>query len=76
VDTEKCLGDSCGCDRLCTRIFRCPGLVWDDEAGKSKIDEVICSGCGLCADICPQEAIIRESVVAQEREIAEEIVGR
>jgi indolepyruvate ferredoxin oxidoreductase alpha subunit len=76
VDTEKCLGDSCGCDRLCTRIFRCPGLVWDEEAGKSKIDEVICSGCGLCADICPQGAIIREPVVTQEREIAEEIAGR
>jgi len=24
------------------------------------IDEVICTGCGVCADICPQSAIIRE----------------
>jgi len=60
VDSEKCLGESCGCARLCTRIFQCPGLVWDEESGTAKIDEVICSGCGVCADICPASAIIRE----------------
>jgi indolepyruvate ferredoxin oxidoreductase alpha subunit len=62
VDIEKCIGEACGCDRLCTRIFLCPGLVWDSKTGKSRIDEVICSGCGVCADICPQGAIIREAV--------------
>ena len=62
VDVEKCIGEACGCDRLCTRIFLCPGLIWDSKSGKSRIDEVICSGCGVCADICPQGAIIREAV--------------
>ncbi len=60
VDSERCLGESCGCARLCTRVFQCPGLVWDEESGKAKIDEVICSGCGVCADICPASAIVRE----------------
>ncbi len=60
VDSEKCLGESCGCARLCTRIFQCPGLVWIGESGRAKIDEVICSGCGVCADICPASAIVRE----------------
>lgn len=60
VDSEKCRGESCGCARLCTRIFQCPGLVWDSESQTAKIDEVICSGCGVCADICPASAIIRE----------------
>jgi indolepyruvate ferredoxin oxidoreductase alpha subunit len=61
VDSEKCRGDSCGCARLCTRVFQCPGLVWDGESARAKIDEVICSGCGVCADICPASAIIREA---------------
>ena len=62
VDENLCLGESCGCNRLCTRVFRCPGLRWDSEKGVSGIDEVICAGCGVCADICPQGAIIREEV--------------
>jgi indolepyruvate ferredoxin oxidoreductase alpha subunit len=60
VDTERCLGNTCGCDNLCTRIFGCPGLIQDKETGKALIDEALCVGCGLCADICPANAIIRE----------------
>jgi len=60
VDSDKCIGATCGCNRLCTRLFKCPGLIWDKEAGKAKIDEVICAGCGVCADICPQGAIVKE----------------
>jgi len=60
VDENLCLGEDCGCGRLCTRIFRCPGLIWDEAKGVSRIDEVICVGCGVCADICPQQAIKRE----------------
>jgi len=61
VDTQKCIGEDCGCDRLCTRVFKCPGLIWDGKAGKSKVDEVICVGCGVCADICPEGAILKEA---------------
>ncbi len=60
VDTDKCVGEDCGCNRVCTRLFHCPGLVWDKEVGKAKIDEAMCTGCGVCADICPQGAIIKE----------------
>ncbi len=61
VDSEKCLGERCGCNRLCTRVFQCPGLAWDSARGVARIDEVVCSGCGVCADICPASAIIREA---------------
>lgn len=57
VNPEVCLGEACGCNRLCTRIFRCPGLIWDKRAGKARVDEVICTGCGVCASICPEGAI-------------------
>jgi indolepyruvate ferredoxin oxidoreductase alpha subunit len=60
VDETLCLGENCGCNRLCTRIFRCPGLVWDIEKRKARIDKVICVGCGVCSSVCPVEAIKRE----------------
>ena len=60
IDPAKCLGEDCGCNRLCTRVFRCPGLRWDAVANKSGIDEAICSGCGVCADICPAGAVVKE----------------
>ncbi len=57
VDEIACIGENCGCNRFCTRIFRCPGLVWDRERGVAVVDEVICAGCGVCASICPSGAI-------------------
>ena len=64
IDPDKCLGEDCGCNRLCNRVFRCPALVWDPASGKTKIDEVICVECGVCADVCPEGAIIKEAVPA------------
>ncbi len=60
VDAERCIGEACGCDRYCTRVFKCPGLIWNPETEKAEIDEAICTGCGVCADICPERAIHRE----------------
>ena len=60
LDEAVCLGENCGCNRLCTRIFKCPGLIWDMEKGTARIDEVICTGCGVCASICPSGAIARK----------------
>ena len=57
VDEALCLGEDCGCNRYCTRIFRCPGLVWDEKKKKAGIDEVICVGCGVCENICIRNAI-------------------
>jgi len=62
VDQTICVGEVCGCGRFCTRIFRCPGIIWNYEKKRAEIDEVICAGCGVCADVCPQGAIIREDV--------------
>ena len=62
VDQDLCVGERCGCNRLCTRVFKCPGLIWDTDGGRARIDEAICTGCGVCADICPSSAIRKEVV--------------
>ena len=62
VDEALCSGETCGCNRLCTRIFKCPGLIWDKDAKTARIDGVICAGCGVCTPICPSGAIRREEV--------------
>ncbi len=63
IEETRCLGEACGCNRVCTRIFKCPGLAWNSEKKKSRIDEAICAGCGVCTDICPAGAIIREEAI-------------
>ena len=54
--TAKCeVGPKCtGCQN-CVRQLGCPALVPRD--GKVTIDETLCSGCTLCAQICPFGAI-------------------
>lgn len=64
IDPDRCRGETCGCNRLCTRVFKCPGLVWDKADKVSRIDEVICAGCGVCASLCPAGAILKEEAAS------------
>ncbi len=61
VDQDLCRGESCGCNRYCNRVFRCPGLTWDNKTGRAMIDDVICVGCGVCDQVCPAGAILKET---------------
>lgn len=62
VDQERCLFDNCGCNCLCTRVFKCPGLIRDSKEKQTRIDDVICTGCGVCATVCPHNAIIKREL--------------
>lgn len=52
VDEEKCIG----C-RICVELG-CPAVTFNAESRKAGIDEILCVDCGLCAQVCPQDAII------------------
>ena len=57
VDQERCLGERCGCNRFCSRVVSCPGIQYDEERQKAYIHEDACNGCGLCVQLCPEDAI-------------------
>lgn len=60
VNTETCTG----CKRCITEIG-CPGIGFDIQItgnksgsrGQAFVDETLCNGCGLCAQVCPFGAI-------------------
>lgn len=56
VDQEKCVA--------CKKCLRsgCPAVSLDPAVKKSSIDSLQCVGCGICAQLCPKDAIAKETV--------------
>lgn len=52
VEVSKCR--AC---KACIKLSGCPALEFKE--GHSYINPTVCTGCGLCAQICPVEAIVR-----------------
>ena len=52
IDNDKCIN----CKR-CINELGCPATVLED--GRVKIDKSHCTGCGLCTQVCPKNAIVR-----------------
>jgi indolepyruvate ferredoxin oxidoreductase alpha subunit len=52
-EAERCL--SCDC-RLCINLLACPAIITDGD--DVVIDSTQCPGCGVCAQVCPHDAII------------------
>ncbi|NLG16919.1 MAG: indolepyruvate ferredoxin oxidoreductase subunit alpha [Fibrobacter sp.] len=51
----KVLPDKCKACKKCISLG-CPAISWDN--GKASIDSTLCTGCGLCGDICSFGAIV------------------
>lgn len=72
VEKEKCNPNGCGgylCMRLCPINRKGEECIAKDEDGKVKIDEKLCTGCGICTNRCPFEAL---SVVNLPEELAKQ----
>jgi indolepyruvate ferredoxin oxidoreductase alpha subunit len=46
-----------GC-KYCINYFNCPGLVYDENRKKTKIDLRYCVSCGVCLNVCPRKSIV------------------
>jgi len=55
VNVEACNG----C-RLCLQVG-CPAISMKEKI--AVIDQVLCTGCGVCAQVCPEEAILEKAVI-------------
>jgi len=49
------ISDKCVQCKKCIKEIGCPAIIIND--GKVAIDGSLCTGCGLCAEICPTKAI-------------------
>lgn len=49
------ISDKCTNCMACINLLGCPALVFADE--KVSINEALCTACGLCASVCPYDAI-------------------
>jgi len=54
VDPEKC-SEKCN---SCIELLGCPAII--KVGAKAVIDSSLCTGCGLCAQVCPYQAIVPE----------------
>jgi indolepyruvate ferredoxin oxidoreductase alpha subunit len=52
-EAGRCL--ACDC-RICINLLSCPAIILD-ENGKAAVDDTQCPGCGVCAQVCPHDAI-------------------
>lgn len=58
AEAQRCLACGlCANCNACLDTFGCPALSLD-EAGRIAVDEVLCTGCGVCPQLCPNDALI------------------
>jgi len=49
--------DTCNGCKLCIKQLGCPALLFEEDNKKAEIDNLLCTNCGVCAQVCPFNAI-------------------
>jgi indolepyruvate ferredoxin oxidoreductase alpha subunit len=66
VGEVQVVPENCILCKRCIRVTGCPAIDIGEES--TVIDPALCYGCGLCADVCPQDAIERVEMEGRDRE--------
>jgi indolepyruvate ferredoxin oxidoreductase alpha subunit len=55
--TEDC--DGCG---YCIKHFECPAMLYHEDEDEKfvSIDPILCTGCGVCLNVCPKGSIVEK----------------
>ncbi|MFX0122731.1 MAG: indolepyruvate ferredoxin oxidoreductase subunit alpha [Candidatus Hodarchaeota archaeon] len=62
IEADRCVGCY-----ACVNMIACPAIIWSDrsttEEGKPipRIDQSLCTRCGLCASVCPYGVIVTKA---------------
>ena len=59
IKKEKCKPNLCGwaCKRVCPVNMKGGDCIYEGQSKKAEIDEILCTGCGICPKHCPFDAI-------------------
>lgn len=69
VDTEKCIACYTCIRTGCPALRKNPNAIYQKTGRpKSDIDPLLCTGCELCAQVCPTGAILFRAQVLEEKE--------
>ncbi|KLU61245.1 indolepyruvate ferredoxin oxidoreductase [Peptococcaceae bacterium CEB3] len=55
IDPPVEVHDCTGC-KMCLKLG-CPALAWDEEKKSVQVDTALCTGCGLCVNVCKFDAL-------------------
>ncbi|HIJ36801.1 MAG TPA: 4Fe-4S binding protein [Deltaproteobacteria bacterium] len=53
--------DDCTECNFCLDRFECPALYHDEALGRTTINQALCVQCGVCLQVCPKGAIVRNA---------------
>ncbi len=59
LEANRCIGcGSCANCNVCIDEFACVA-IWRDDNGRVRVNPSLCNGCGVCAQLCPNNAYER-----------------